>query len=75
MFLGDTPDYYGPVQQGQTWSEYESLMKSPIAIGASGAAIGAIVAGPIGAIVGGIGGWLLSDSSGRHMNKPKTQGG
>jgi len=66
-------DYYGPPAPGQTWNQYETFMSAPIAT-MGGAAIGALVAGPVGAIVGGIGSWLLNDST-RHMNKPKTQGG
>jgi len=68
--LGDIP-YYGPPAPGQTYQEFDARMQLPIAAG--GAAIGAIVAGPIGAIVGGVGSWLMTSS--RHQNKPKVQGG
>ena len=67
-------DYFGPVPEGQTWSQYESLMSNPVAVGASGAVIGAMIAGPVGAIVGGIGSWLASGGP-SHTNKPKIQGG
>lgn len=70
MQLGETP-YYGPPAPGQTYAEFDATMQLPIAAG--GAAIGAIVAGPIGAIVGGVGSWLVASS--RHTRKPKVQGG
>lgn len=70
----DGPEYYGPPRPGQSFAQYESLMSLPIAVGASGAMIGAMVAGPIGAIVGGVGSWLVSGGS-SHRSKPKTQGG
>jgi hypothetical protein len=74
--MGDAPiaDYYGPPLPGQSFSQYESFMKMPIAVGIGGAAIGMLVAGPVGAIVGGVGSWLLSSGS-DHSNKPTTQGG
>ena len=68
--LGEAP-YYGPPAPGQTYQEYNAFMQLPIAAG--GAVIGAMVAGPIGAIVGGVGSWLVASS--RHTNKPKVQGG
>lgn len=68
-------EFYGPIQPGQTWNAYQAFMEMPIAVGASGAVVGAMVAGPIGAIVGGVGSWLLSGGSKRHTNKPKVQGG
>lgn len=64
-------DYYGPPRPGQSFVQYESFMKLPIIGGA--VIVGTLIAGPVGAIVGGIGGWLFSE--GNHNNKPKTQGG
>lgn len=65
--------FYGPPKPGQTWTEFQTA--SELAVAAGGAAIGLVVAGPIGAIVGGVGSWLLSGGSTRHTNKPKVQGG
>lgn len=64
-------DYYGPPAPGQSFAQYQSFMELPIAAG--GAVVGAMVAGPIGAIVGGVGSWLVASL--RHTNKPKVQGG
>jgi len=73
--LGEEPvaDYYGPPRPGQDYRSYNSYMKMPFYT-VSGAVIGALVAGPIGAIVGGVGSWLLSSDS-KHNNKPTSQGG
>jgi hypothetical protein len=76
MFKGlgeEKADYYGPPRPGQSFTQYQSFMKIPIASGIGGAAIGALVAGPIGAIVGGIGAWYLSSNV--KKNKSETQGG
>ena len=70
----DSPEYMGPPRPGQSWSQYESFMSMPIAVGASGAMIGAVIAGPVGALIGGIGTWLLTGGP-SHTNKPTTQGG
>lgn len=76
MFQGlQAEEYYGPPNPGQSFTQYNTFMSTPIVIGMSGAAIGALIAGPVGAVVGGIGSWLLSGSSERHTSKPKTQGG
>ena len=71
--VGAEGDYYGPPRPGQSWAQYESFMDMPIAVGASGAVIGALIAGPVGAIVGGMGAWVLSSS--KTKNKSLTQGG
>jgi hypothetical protein len=73
--LGDAPvvDYYGPPLPGQSFAQYESYMKMPFYT-VSGVVIGALIAGPVGALVGGVGSWLLS-GGGDHSNKPTTQGG
>lgn len=63
--------YYGPPRPGQSFTQYQSFMELPIAAG--GAVVGALLFGPIGAIVGGAGSWLMASS--RHQNKPKVQGG
>lgn len=75
--LADAPvaDYYGPPLPGQSWMQYESFMKTPIVSMSAGVIAGALVAGPVGALVGGISGWLLSSNSSLHSNKPTTQGG
>lgn len=72
--LGEEPiaDYYGPPRPGQSFSQYESYMKMPFYT-VSGAVIGALVAGPIGAVVGGVGSWLLSSNA--TKTKSQTQGG
>jgi hypothetical protein len=66
-------DYYGPPRPGQSYNQYNSFMQMPIVVGASGATIGALVAGPIGAIVGGVGSWIMSDAI--NKRKSPTQGG
>lgn len=66
-------DYYGPPQPGQDFRSFQAFMKTPFYT-ASGAVIGALVAGPIGAVVGGIGSWLLSSDS-TKKSKPIVQGG
>lgn len=72
--IGDTrADYYGPPRPGQSFTQYESYMKMPFYT-VGGVAIGALIAGPVGAIAGGIGSWLLSSGS-EHTNKPTSQGG
>lgn len=70
--VGADGEYYGPPQQGESFATYEAFMSMPIA-SASGAAIGALIAGPIGALAGGTIGWFMSGS--RTRNKPKVQGG
>lgn len=67
-------DYYGPPKPGQSYQAYNEYMKIPF-YAVSGAVVGALVAGPVGAIVGGIGSWLVSNASTRHTKKPTTQGG
>lgn len=72
--LGEEPiaDYYGPPRPGQSYNMYNEYMKTPFYT-VGGAVVGALVAGPIGAVVGGIGSWLLSSNA--VKNKSKVQGG
>ena len=68
-------EFYGPPRPGQSFSQYESFMQTPFYT-ASGVVIGAMVAGPIGAIVGGVGSWLIGDTlSKKSRPKSRVQGG
>lgn len=69
--LGEA-EYFGPPRGGQSYQMYNEFMSMPIAT-TSGVVVGALIAGPIGAIAGGIAGWAFS--GGDHSNKPKIQGG
>lgn len=74
--LGEAPiaDYYGPPLPGQSFTQYESFMKMPYyTMGA--AAIGALVAGPVGMIVGSIGGLFADSLASKSKTKNTTQGG
>lgn len=76
MFLGEdttqAADYYGPPRPGQSFAQYESYMKLPIAAGVGIAA--AMMINPVIGIAAGAATWLLS-GSGDHSNKPTSQGG
>lgn len=63
-------EYYGPPRPGQSFTQYQSFMELPIAAG--GAIVGALLFGPIGAIVGGAGSFF---AAAKMKNKPKVQGG
>lgn len=67
-------DYFGPPRPGQSFAQYESFMRLPIAAGS--AVIGALLLGPVGLVAGGVGAWLLTPRLATH-SKPKsqTQGG
>lgn len=74
MFLGEETiqaDYYGPPRPGQSFSQYESYMKLPIASGVGLAA--ALMIHPVVGIAAGVATWLLSSTP--EKNKPTTQGG
>lgn len=73
MFAGLNADYYGPPRPGESYSAFNAFMNNQVVVGASGVVVGAMIAGPVGAIVGGVGGWLMSGP--RTRNKPKVQGG
>lgn len=71
--VGDTADYYGPPLPGQSFSQYESFMKLPIAGGVG--IVAALAIHPVVGIAAGIATWMLSSSSSGHSSKPTTQGG
>ena len=73
MFQGLAQDYYGPPRPGQSFVQYESFMSIPLVVSTSAVVVGALLAGPLGALAGGIGGWLISSPT--PKNKRTTQGG
>lgn len=74
--VGQAPEYFGPPRPGQTFSEYESFMKAQWAAAAGGAAVGALLLGPIGAVALGVGAWLATPRLATHQKpKSQTQGG
>ena len=70
--LGNDGDYYGPPRPGQSFTQYESFMQLPITVGVGGALVGALLFGPVGAIVAGGGSFF---AAAKIKNKPKVQGG
>lgn len=78
MFLGNdqpTAEYFGPIQQTQTWEDYQSWMSAQNVAAAGSVVLLGVFINPLAA-VGAAAVWLWNTGgSQRHMNKPTTQGG